>query len=152
MPDYGISSESDGILPWSTVSEGMKASRNYWIGSTSPDGRPHNTPVWGAWIDNTFYFGMGQTSRKARNLANNPAIVVHLESGDDVVILEGLVERVTSMDTALYKRIAADYAAKYDGFSINPPSEGEPVYAVRPQVAFAWLESDFVRSATRWRF
>ena len=92
MPDYGISADADGLLPWQHVSEQMAAARNYWIGTVRPDGRPHATPVWGVWVDETFYFGMGPRSVKARNLAANPALVVHLESGDDVVVLEGVAE------------------------------------------------------------
>ncbi len=32
------------------------------------------------------------------------------------------------------------------------PSSAEGMYAVRPRVAFAWLERDFPRTATRWSF
>ena len=150
-PTTAFPSKPTAFFSWNHVSERMKAARNYWIGATRPDGRPHVTPVWGVWLDDTFYFGAGRNSRKARNLAANPAIVVHLESGDDVVILEGLAERLTAMDPALYERIAAGYAAKYAGFRPNPPSKQEPLFAVHPQVVFAWLESDFVRTAARWR-
>jgi general stress protein 26 len=57
-------------------------------------GRPHATPVSGVWIEGGFYFGTGTGSRKARNLAKNQHLVVHLESGDEVVILEGVAEEV----------------------------------------------------------
>jgi hypothetical protein len=152
LPDYGIATDADGLLPWSHVSEQMAAARNYWIGTVRPDGRPHATPVWGVWVDETFYFGMGPRSVKARNLAANPALTVHLESGDDVVILEGVAERLAAIDPALFERIADQYAAKYDGFRPEPPTPDAPFVALRCQVAFGWLEKDFVRSATRWTF
>ena len=41
--------------------------------------------------------------RKGRNLAENPNVAVHLESGDDVVILEGVAEVVT--DPGLVERL-----------------------------------------------
>ncbi len=72
MPGYGIHLGGEGMLPWSHVSERMSAARNYWIGTTRPDGRPHATPVWGVWVDETFYFGTGERSRKGRNLAADP--------------------------------------------------------------------------------
>ena len=104
------------------------------------------------WVDETFYFGMGPRSVKARNLAANPALVVHLESGDDVVVLEGVAELISALDPALFERIADQYAAKYNGFRPEPPSAETPFVALRCRVAFGWLETDFVRSATRWTF
>jgi hypothetical protein len=152
MQDYGISEEPEGLLPWSFASQRMAVARNYWIGSTRPDGRPHIAPVWGVWLDDVFYFGTGPGSVKARNLAANPALVVHLESGDEVVILEGEAQWLTEVDPALWQRIADHYAAKYEDFRPDPPSPQGPFVALRPKIAFGWLEQDFVRSATRWRF
>jgi Pyridoxamine 5'-phosphate oxidase len=94
MPGYGIRPDGEGLLPWSFVDERMANARNYWVATTRPDGRPHATPVSGVWIDGSFYFGTGPGSRKARNLAKNQHLVVHLESGDEVVILEGVAEEV----------------------------------------------------------
>lgn len=152
MQEYGISSEPEGLLPWSYASQQLAAARNYWIGSTRPDGRPHAAPVWGVWVDETFYFGTGPGSVKARNLAANPALVVHLESGDDVVILEGEAQWLPAVDADLWQRIADQYAVKYDGFRPDPPSPQGPFIALRPRIAFGWQERDFVRSATRWSF
>lgn len=152
MQEYGISSEQEGLLPWSFASQQMAAARNYWIGTTRPDGRPHAAPVWGVWVDEVFYFGTGPGSVKARNLAANPAMVVHLESGDDVVILEGTAEWMTAVEPALWQRIADQYAAKYNGFRPDPPSPQGPFVVLRPRVALGWQETDFVRSATRWSF
>lgn len=51
-------------------------------------------PVWGIWLGGAVYFGTDRRSRKAKNLAANPSLVIHLESGDDAVILEGAAEEV----------------------------------------------------------
>jgi len=58
-----------------------------------------------------FYFGGGPQTVWARNLARSPQIVVHLESGDEVVILEGTAERHTEDNTsaALLTRIDDAY-------------------------------------------
>ena len=148
---YGISSDAAGLLPWSYVDERMEAARNYWIVTTPPDGRPHAAPVWGVWLDGAFYFGTDRRSRKARNLEANPEIVVHLESGDDCVILEGAVEEVG--DTALRRRVGEVYVAKYGIDALDDAGDGgPPMYGLRPRVAFAWTESNFPETATRWRF
>lgn len=152
MQEYGISEESAGLLPWRFAVQYLSAARNYWISTTRPDGRPHAAPVWGVWMDNVFYFGTGLNSVKARNLRANPALVVHLESGDDVVILEGTAEWLTEVDPALWQEIADQYAVKYDGFRPEPPSPQGPFVMLRPRVAFGWQEQDFPLSATRWVF
>jgi hypothetical protein len=134
------------MLPWSHVVERMTTARNYWVGTTRPDGRPHAVPVWGVWVDGTFYHGGGPDTRKARNLDHNPALVVHLESGDDVVILEGIAEKFVpeSADPDLLRRIDDAYEVKYG------MRHGTPVWAMRPRVAFGW--TTYPTTVTRWLF
>lgn len=147
---YGVNPDEEGLLPWAYVDGRMAGSRNYWIGTTRPDGRPHAAPVWGVWLDGVFYFGTDRCSRKARNMAANPEVVMHLESGDDCVILEGKVEELK--DGGLHHRVREAYAAKYRLDALGDEDAGSPVYALRPRVAFAWTESNFPQTATRWRF
>jgi hypothetical protein len=146
-PGYGIETSREGLLPWSYVSEHMAAARNYWVATTRPDGRPHSAPVWGLWLDETFYFSTDPDSTKARNLTANPATVVHLESGDDVVILEGIVGRVTK--TTALTRFVDLYEAKY-GIRPDPSDPGQGVYQFKAHTALAWREQDMPKSATRW--
>ena len=149
---YGISSGEEGLLAWDHVRGRMEASRNYWIGTTRPDGRPHAAPVWGVWLDDVLFFGTDPNSRKARNLRANPEVVAHLESGDDCVILEGVIEEESS--PGLRRRVGEAYAAKYgiDALGGAEDESGPPLYALRPRVALAWLERSFPETATRWRF
>ena len=149
MPGYGIIEVRTGLLTWERVSQQMAQARNYWLTTTRPDGRPHAMPVWGIWLDETFYFGTGRSSVKGRNLARNPAVSVHLESGDDVVILEGVVEEVS--DRLLLRHIYDVYGEKYKlDMSANAEEDAEPTYALRPTTGFAWLEQDFPNTATRF--
>lgn len=144
---YGIASGDDGMLPWSYVNEQMATSRNYWVSTTQPDGRPHVVPVWGLWLDDTFWFCTDFASRKGRNLAASSQIAVHLESGDNVVILEGTAEVVT--DALLLARFVDAYEAKYDiRPDVSNPAYG--VYRLQARTVFAWQERDFPNSATRW--
>ena len=150
-PDYGFD-KAENVpgerLPWSRVSELLVASRNYWICTTRPDGRPHSAPVWGVWLDGTLYFSTGARSRKGRNLAADPRCVVHLE-GEEAVILEGTAEKVT--DLSLLRRFVDAYNPKYQwNFSAEGLQSGG-VYALRPRVAFSFRE-ELAETATRWRF
>lgn len=152
MPaDYGIKRGKTGQLPWNWVSERMEKSHNYWVCSTRPDGRPHAMPVWGVWLGDTLYFGTNRDSVKGRNLSADPRVAVHLESGDEAVMIESVVEETHDMETLI--RIAAAFSQKYPGYNPDPDFGPEvAMYAVRPRRVMAWLENDFVRSATRWRF
>ena len=49
---YGLKASKE-YLPWSFAEERLTASKNYWICSARPDGRPHSIPVWGFWLDGT---------------------------------------------------------------------------------------------------
>jgi general stress protein 26 len=142
---YGIARSSEGLLEWDFVEERMRAARNFWVVTSAREGTPHAMPVWGLWQEGAFYFSTDGRSRKARNIAVRPSVVVHLESGDEVVILEG--EARTVSDRPLLERLARDYLAKY-----AVRLEGGPVFEVKPAQALAWRERDFPSSATRFHF
>jgi general stress protein 26 len=141
-PDYGISEGEEGMLEWSWADERLAASRNYWIGTSSEDGAPSAAPVWGVWADGAVHFGTNPRSRKGLNLARDPRVVVHLESGDEVVILHGEAEVVEVEDSILDA-----YEAKY---GYRPP--GTRLFRLRPRRALAWLEADYPKTATRFDF
>jgi hypothetical protein len=146
MPSgYGIARGDDGRLPWSYVEEQCIASRNYWVCTTRPDGRPHAMPVWGLWLDDRIVFSTDPQSLKARNFASRPEVVVHLESGDEVVVVEG---RVEAMEPGLLPAFLDAYEVKYDYRPSADQTDG--VYQVRPQRVLAWREQDFPTSATRF--
>ncbi len=95
MPEgYGVPDTDEGVLDWSWAVARLESALNYWFATTRPDGRPHAMPAWAVWLDGTLYFEGSPLTRRARNIAANPAVVVHLESGDDVVILEGEAREV----------------------------------------------------------
>lgn len=145
---YGLKPRKQ-YLPWSHAEERLTRSRNYWICTARPDGRPHSIPVWGFWADGGFYFGTARSSRKGKNLAYKSAISVHLESGDDVVILEGSAVEVS--DKATLKKLNALSRKKYKMPLTTIPGE-TVLYCVRPCVVLAWTEKDFPNNATRWEF
>ena len=147
MPGYGISESAEGMLPWSWAEERLAGSRNYWVATTRPDGRPHLMPVWAVWTGDTLYFSTARTPTKARNLFANPNCSVSTEHGDEAVILEGSV--VHEEDHSVLRPVWDAYKAKYD-WSLK----GQSMFALRPTVAFAFIETaeQFATAATRWRF
>ena len=142
-------------LSWMWATERLSRAHTYWIATTRPTGQPHSRPVWGVWLDMAFYFSTG--SLAAQNLATQPAITVHLESGNEVVIIEGVAQQVS--DVSLLEQVVNLYNQKYH-WNLDPMHLDGPFYAVRPQVAFGWHfeesdinpESSALGNATRWRF
>lgn len=136
---YGVPDDEKGMLPWSWAAGRLAKAHNYWVATSGP----HASPVWALWRDGALVFSCGPRSRKARELARDPRVVVHLESGDEVVIVEGEAESVQVDDSVIdeYERKYAFRADKAGGW-----------YRVAPRRVLAWTEADFPRTATRFDF
>jgi nitroimidazol reductase NimA-like FMN-containing flavoprotein (pyridoxamine 5'-phosphate oxidase superfamily) len=148
-PAYGVPKHKKNLLPWSHVVERLEAAKYFWVATVDAQGRPHATPVDGIWLDNRLYFGGDPSTRRSRNLAQNPAACIHLENGLDVVILHGEVETLEAADRALSRRLAEITNQKYGyGLKVDKhDATGAQVF--RPRLAFAW--SNGLANATRWR-
>lgn len=146
---YAIPKHRKWLLSWPRAVARLERSRNYWVVTAQRSGRPHAVPVWGVFLDGAVCFGTDRGSRKAKNLARNRALVVHLESGDDALILHGRAEEVT--DRGRMARIDLAYRKKYKMRLTEAPGD-LVVYALRPKTALAWRERDFNRRPTRWTF
>jgi PPOX class probable F420-dependent enzyme len=151
MPDYGIAGpeEGSGLLPWSWAEERLTASRNYWVSSLWPDGRPHLMPVWGVWDGEALWFSSGGRSRKARNLAADARCVVATEDANEPVVLEGTAR--LAHDRGEIERVADRMNAKYGGITADFLAAHATI-AVRPARAFSIAHDDFTGSPTRWVF
>jgi len=100
-----------------------------------------------------FWFSTGPRTRKAKNIAADPHVVIGTEKADEAVILEGLAEEIK--DRSVWKQLAQIYNSKYGG-NIEPllmSSEG-CVFRVKPQLAFGQDEhaENFTDAVTRWHF
>jgi hypothetical protein len=156
MPQgYGLGSGPGPMSPAAVV-EQLTAARSYWVCTTRADGRPHAMPVWGLWLGapgdvlgGSLAFSTDPTSLKARNLLRDPRIVIHLESGDDVVLLEG---RARTLDVTADAALVASFVTEYDKkYSVKvEPGPEFGLYALTPDVVLAWQEVDFPNTATRW--
>jgi nitroimidazol reductase NimA-like FMN-containing flavoprotein (pyridoxamine 5'-phosphate oxidase superfamily) len=151
MPHYGVmADETSAMLAWDWVDQQMHEARNYWVCSVCRDGRPHCVPVWGVWVDGSLYFGTDKNSVKARNIARDDRVVVHLESGNETVIFEGRVVQARAATEQL-KRISKRYVEKYE---LDPQLEdsGDLLLRLLPRRVMAWLERDYPATATYWLF
>jgi Pyridoxamine 5'-phosphate oxidase len=167
--------EADGLPPvdWSAVVERLDAgsapapdavnSRTTWLSTINQDGSPHVTAVGALWLDGTFWFQTGASTKKGRNVTRDPrcSVAVSIRGAD--VVVEGDAARVT--EPGALARIAKAWAdqgwpAEPDesGSGItapfNAPSQGPPpwnVYRIEPRSAIVTLATE-PGGLTRFRF
>jgi nitroimidazol reductase NimA-like FMN-containing flavoprotein (pyridoxamine 5'-phosphate oxidase superfamily) len=137
-----------GHIPWSNVDRRLRSMREIWIATSSPKGRPDATPVWFWWDGEAVYFSCAAVARKARNIAQEPEVVLVNGDGSDPIIVKGPAERVTERDEL--ERVDRAYAEKYvaprTGESATIFVTDDHVYRVRPRLVSAW---SYAIAATR---
>ena len=152
VPGYGIPDTVTGTLPWSWAVERLERAIVYWLATNGADQAPHLIPIWGAWVDGRWYVEGGPT-RWQRNLRDNPQLAVKVESGDEVVIVEGTARELVAPTDPLSNAILAGYA-KYEaaaGYEASASHWAEGgLWELTPIKAFAW--SVFPTDMTRFRF
>jgi Pyridoxamine 5'-phosphate oxidase len=146
----------DGLPPvdWANVVEKLDAgsapapdghnTRTTWLSTVNEDGSPHVTAVGALWLDQSFWFQTGSSTRKCRNVARDPRCSIAVSIRDADVVAEG--EAVQESDPATLTRLAKAWSdqgwpAELDenGTGItapfNAPSQGPPpwnVYRIQP--------------------
>jgi hypothetical protein len=148
VPGYEFAAKKTGLLPWKWAVQRLKKSRQYWLATTRPDGAPHMMVIWGVWLEDAFWFSTGATSRKARNLADNPRCAIGTDDAAEAVILEGTAESIDALHPD-FAKFARAYQKKYEW---DVREMAQPVYRFRPSVGFGLFEKKFEQTATRWVF
>lgn len=157
MPDgYGVPQTTDGLRAWDDVERRLRTATEYWLATTRPDGRPHVVPRWGVWVDGRFWYDGSPQTRHARNLVDNPACTLHLESGTDVVIIDGRSARSAPVRGPLDGRLSRAFRDKYEaqGYAPAPDAwsgdDAGGLLVLTPSTGLAW--ADFPTDVTRFRF
>jgi nitroimidazol reductase NimA-like FMN-containing flavoprotein (pyridoxamine 5'-phosphate oxidase superfamily) len=146
---YGVPQAGGEMVDWRFVIERLAAARNYWLGTVTADGRPHTAPIWGVFVDDDLYLETSPQTRKARNLARRSAVTVHIELGDEAVIVEGEAAEIRP-EAPLGEALARAFAQKYVGYRPAADAwDGGSLYHVSPVTVFAWRD---MPTAVRWRF
>ena len=140
-------------MTWTAVAGRLAVARSYWLGTTTPSGAPHAAPVWGAVLDDVFYIFSERSTVKARNIAADPRVIVHLESGEEVLIVRGVADDVGGPQGL--PSVLAAFAAKYSGRDDRQYLPGvdpavDVIYAIRPQAVMTWRLADYEESQQRW--
>ena len=144
-----------GELGWDEVRERFGAAANWWVATSGPGG-PHAVPVWGVVADGGLHFYGAAAAVRSRNLAADPRIVLHLESGSDVLVVHGTTS--AGAPAREHAGVVAAYRSKYTDPSdlpYLPDAEGMEdalLFTVRAERALAWtLDGTAELANRRWR-
>jgi nitroimidazol reductase NimA-like FMN-containing flavoprotein (pyridoxamine 5'-phosphate oxidase superfamily) len=149
----GYLAEPKSYLSWPQVQEQFSAAIHYWVCTVTPDQHPHVVPKWGVWVNDHFYFDGSPQTRHARNLKLNPAVAVHLESGEQPVILNGTCQALDRPGPKLANKLAQRYSEKYTALGYTPsPDQWDNggLFEVTPQTVLAWTK--FTEDPTKFTF
>jgi len=128
---YGA--HSDQVpLAWSWVEEQLETAGTYWLVAPTP-GHPHPRPVWGLWHDQRLHLSVGSPTL-LRAVDREPAVTVHLDSGTDVVLVEGTISPTAQDGTS--SSVIEAYNTKYD-WDYQVAQYGELI-VVQPLRVLAW--------------
>ena len=140
-------------VPWEYVAERLTEAKHYWLCSVRPDGRPHCVPRWAVYVDGKIYYDGSPETRHARNLLHNPQVSLHLESGQQAIILEGTAAPAGRPTARLAQRVSAAYRVKYGAEGYAPEAdqwdEGG-LYVFTPRLCLAWTV--FFENPTKFVF
>ena len=151
VPGYGVPKTNKGTLAWSWARERLERAMIYWLATSGTDNAPHLIPIWGAWVNDRWYVEGGSTRWK-RNLTENPQLAIHIEFGEEVVIVEGRARAMSALDETAAKEVLAGYA-KYKSIGYEAEVSnwtGNGLWALEPIRAYAW--SSFPKDMTRYTF
>jgi len=117
-------------LAWNWVEGRLAEPGTMWVTAVS-DGYPHPRPVWGVWYRDLLHLSIGTPSIR-RQLLTDPRLTVHLDSGTDVVIIEGRATLPAQTSAEVLAAYDAKYDWKYDAAQYSPLVE------LHPQTVMAW--------------
>jgi hypothetical protein len=136
-------------LEWAWVESELVAAGTYWVIAASST-FPHPRPVWGVWADNGLELSIGSPVL-AVGVETNPRCTVHLDSGTDVVVVEGIAQRGSEPPTELVAAYDAKYDWQYTYEEYGPFTRINPTL-VRAWRSAGWAGREGFQSVGRWRF
>ncbi len=134
--DYGVATDTTGMLEWNDVAAALAAAPIFWVATVNPSSTPHLIPIWGAWVESSAYIEGGDMTRWSRNLAVRPTVHIGVDHDATQIMVRGEGEQIEASHD-LQTDIADCYAAKYP---YRPA--GTTYWEVRARRVLAWSTSD----------
>ncbi len=117
-------------LEWQWVEDRLREAGTFWVAAVS-DGYPHPRPVWGVWYLDLLHLSIG-TPSVHRGLLTDSRLTVHLDSGTDVVIIEGRAAAASRTSAEVLQVYDSKYDWTYDVEQYGNLTE------LHPETIVAW--------------
>jgi general stress protein 26 len=147
---WHVPNEPDKWIAWDHADSKLAGETVYWISTATRQGKPHSAPVWGIWKNDRLYFETHPSSAKGRNLTANPRLVVHVQDGNDTVIVEGTARREKS--AKVLDLLVKEYTRKYGYTPDWSNTRDHIVFKVDPKIVHAWKAPRMHRSLVKFIF
>ena len=117
------------------------------LGTANPaTTQPHVTPVWFAWDGECLYISAFISTRKAREVSENPRISVLIDTNEPTraVLLEGVAEMITKAGEVarisdwIYARYVGEGEVKKDPYAGWTKDAEIRIIKLSPEKVFSW--------------
>jgi general stress protein 26 len=155
--DARFSHPDAAATPWADTEKMLVEAELYWLTTVRADGRPHVTPLIGAWHEAAAWFITGHDEQKTRNLAHSPLVALTTggnswNRGHDVVV-EGTAYRVTDRDTlqalaeAIHTKYGDDWHFRVEGDSLSEGDHPSGLYRVAPHKVLSYAKDPHAQTS-----
>jgi len=149
--DPRFSAPDASATPWAEVEAVLRDAELYWLTTVRADGRPHVTPLIGAWVDGAAYFTTGLDEQKSRNLAHSPMVALTTgtntwERGHDVVV-EGTAVRLTdlvalaSLADAIHEKYGDAWSFRVEGDALTEGDHPSALWRIEPSRVLSFAKA-----------
>jgi hypothetical protein len=143
---YGAASDW-ASLAWPWVDQQLVGAGTYWVVPRTT-GHPHPRPVWGIWSQQRLHLSIGSPAILGA-IREERAVTIHLDSGTDVVIVEGLVTEPTPTTPELIQAYNQKNDWEYQVSQYGELTQVEPSKVLAWRTA-GWAGRDSFQSTGCW--
>jgi F420H(2)-dependent biliverdin reductase len=94
----------------STREQRLASEPNIWLATSRPGGKPHLTPIWFVYVEDSLWICTGTDAVKSKNIRANPAVSFALQDGNAPVTGEG----TATLHDEVPPAVAAEFVRKFD--------------------------------------
>ncbi len=145
---YGTPSDRASV-EWPWVDRQLTEAGTYWVVARA-SGQPHPRPVWGIWHEQLLYLSVGSPALLLA-LRDGAAVTVHLDSGTDVIIVEGTSTRGAPTSPELIESYNRKYDWEYQVSQYGELTQVTPARILAWRSA-GWAGRDGFQATGRWDF
>jgi general stress protein 26 len=120
------------------LEEFLRTERTVRVGTVSPDGEPHVSPLWFVWHDGSMYFNSLKRSRRAHDVERGSRVSACVDAGHEYAELRGAILYGVIEDAGDVPDIRQMFGDKYWGGIEIPEVKSHRWLVLRPDKIVSW--------------